>query len=82
MNHTGGQMSKETKQDEFKILLEDGKEVSFDDLQDEQKIMVNQIRDIDMKIANLQFQAQQLQAAKNHFSTELNSSLKEEKEDA
>ncbi len=75
-------MSKETKQDEFKILLEDGKEVSFDDLQDEQKIMVNQIRDIDMKIANLQFQAQQLQAAKNHFSTELNSSLKEEKEDA
>ena len=52
-------MSKETKQDEFKIVLEDGKEVNFDD-----------------------FQAQQLQAAKNHFSTELNSSLKEEKEDA
>ena len=75
-------MSKETKQDEFKIVLEDGKEVSFDNLQDEQKIMVNQIRDIDIKIANLQFQAQQLQGAKNHFSTELNSSLKEEKEDA
>jgi seryl-tRNA synthetase len=75
-------MSKETKQDEFKIVLEDGKEVNFEDLQDEQKIMVNQIRDLDMQLGRLNFQAQQLQAAKNHFSTELNSSLKEEKEDA
>ena len=75
-------MSKEKKQDEFKIVLEDGKEVNFDDLQDEQKIMVNQIRDLDMQLGRLNFQAQQLPAAKNHFSTELNSSLKEEKEDA
>jgi seryl-tRNA synthetase len=44
--------------------------------------MVNQIRDLDMQLGRLNFQAQQLQAAKNHFSTELNSSLKEEKEDA
>jgi seryl-tRNA synthetase len=44
--------------------------------------MVNQIRDLDMQLSRLNFQAQQLQAAKNHFSTELNSSLKEEKEDA
>ena len=73
-------MSKETKQDEFKIVLEDGKEMNFDDLQDEQKIMVNQIRDLDMQLGRLNFQAQQLQAAKNHLSTELNSSLKEEKE--
>ena len=75
-------MSKEKKQDEFKIVLEDGKEVNFDDLQDEHKIMVNQIRDLVMQLGMLNFQAQQLQAAKNHFSTELNSSLKEEKEDA
>jgi len=75
-------MSKETKQDEFKVLLEDGKEIKFDDLKDEQKIMVNQIRDLDIQLGRMNFQAQQLQAAKNHFSAELNSSLKEEKEDA
>jgi seryl-tRNA synthetase len=75
-------MSKETKQDEFKVVLEDGKEVKFDDLKDEQKVMVNQIRDLDIQLGRMNFQAQQLQAAKNHFSAELNSSLKEEKEDA
>ena len=75
-------MSKETKQDEFKVVLEDGKEVKFEDLNDEQKIMVNQIRDLDIQLGRMNFQAQQLQASKNHFSAELNSSLKEEKEDA
>ena len=75
-------MSKEKKQDEFKVVLEDGKEVKFDDLKDEQKVMVNQIRDLDIQLGRMSFQAQQLQAAKNHFSAELNSSLKEEKEDA
>ena len=75
-------MSKEKKQDEFKVVLEDGKEVKFDDLKDEQKLIVNQIRDLDLQLGRMNFQAQQLQAAKNHFSAELNSSFTEEKEDA
>ena len=75
-------MSKEKKQDEFKVVLEDGKEVKFDDLKDEQKIMVNQIRDLDIQLGRMNFQAQQLQAANNHFSAELNSSFTEDKEDA
>jgi len=73
-------MSKKQQQDEFKIVLEDGKEVNFSDLSDEQKVLVNHIRDIDIKMSRLNFEAQQYQAAKNHFSTELNASFKEGEE--
>ena len=72
----------EVKQEEMKIVLEDGKEVSFSDLEDTQKVLVNHLRDLDVKMARLNFEAQQLQAAKNSFSSELNASFKEDKEDA
>ena len=73
----------EVKQEEMKIVLEDGKEVSFSDLEDTQKVLVNHLRDLEVKMARLSFEAQQLQAAKNTFSNELNASFKEEeKEDA
>lgn len=75
-------MPEEIKQEEMKIVLEDGKEVSFSDLSDEQKILVNHLRDLDMKMGRLNFEAQQLQAAKNAFSKELNDSFKEVEEDA
>jgi len=72
----------EVKQEEMKIVLEDGKEVSFSDLEDTQKVLVNHLRDLDVKMARLNFEAQQLQAAKNAFSKELNDSFEEVKEDA
>ena len=72
----------EMKQEEMKIVLEDGKEVLFSDLEDSQKILVNHLRDLDMKMGRLNFEAQQLQAAKNAFSKELNDSFEEVKEDA
>jgi len=75
-------MPEEIKQEEMKIVLEDGKEVSFSDLSDEQKILVNHLRDLDMKMGRLNFEAQQLQAAKNAFSKELNDSFEEVEEDA
>jgi seryl-tRNA synthetase len=75
-------MPEEVKQEEMKIVLEDGKEVSFSDLSDEQKILVNHLRDLDMKMGRLNFEAQQLQAAKNAFSKELNDSFEEVEEDA
>jgi seryl-tRNA synthetase len=75
-------MPEEKKQEEMKIVLEDGKEVSFSDLSDEQKILVNHLRDLDMKMGRLNFEAQQLQAAKNSFSKELNDSFEEVEEDA
>jgi seryl-tRNA synthetase len=75
-------MPEEMKQEEMKIVLEDGKEVSFSDLSDEQKILVNHLRDLDMKMGRMNFEAQQLQAAKNAFSKELNDSFEEVEEDA
>jgi len=75
-------MPEEMKQEEMKIVLENGKEVSFSDLSDEQKILVNHLRDLDMKMGRLNFEAQQLQAAKNAFSKELNDSFEEVEEDA
>jgi len=75
-------MPEEMKQEEMKIVLENGKEVSFSDLSDEQKILVNHLRDLDMKMGRLNFEAQQLQAAKNSFSKELNDSFEEVEEDA
>jgi len=75
-------MPEEMKQEEMKIVLENGKEVSFLDLSDEQKILVNHLRDLDMKMGRMNFEAQQLQAAKNAFSKELNDSFEEVEEDA
>jgi seryl-tRNA synthetase len=75
-------MPEEIKQEEMKIVLENGKEVSFSDLSDEQKILVNHLRDLDMKMGRMNFEAQQLQAAKNAFSKELNDSFEEVEEDA
>ena len=75
-------MPEEMKQEEMKIVLENGKEVSFSDLSDEQKVLVNHLRDLDMKMGRLNFEAQQLQAAKNSFSKELNDSFEEVEEDA
>tara|TARA_R110001583_G_scaffold50880_1_gene158750 strand:+ start:188 stop:436 length:249 start_codon:yes stop_codon:yes gene_type:complete len=74
-------MPEEKKQEEMKIVLEDGKEVLFSDLSDEQKILVNHLRDLDMKMGRLNFEAQQLQAAKNAFSKELNDSFGEDKKE-
>ncbi len=45
-------------------------------------MLVNHLRDLDVKMARLNFEAQQLQAAKNSFSSELNASFEEDKEDA
>jgi len=75
-------MPEEMKQEEMKIVLENGKEVPFSDLSDEQKILVNHLRDLDMKMGRMNFEAQQLQAAKNAFSKELNDSFEEVEEDA
>ena len=75
-------MPEEMKQEEMKIVLENGKEVLFSDLSDEQKVLVNHLRDLDMKMGRLNFEAQQLQAAKNAFSKELNDSFEEVEEDA
>ena len=75
-------MPKKEENQEARLVLEDGKEIPFSDLDEKQSLLVGHIKDIDGKLMNLNFQAQQLQAAKNSFSVELNNSFREEEKDA
>lgn len=54
-----------------KAIQIENRKVLYSDLSDREKYLVNQIEDINLKIANLQFQADQLTAAKQLFSVEL-----------
>lgn len=62
------------------VVIND-KEYSEDDLTDEQKYFVSQLQDIGNKQQNLQFQLDQLNAAKSAFQNALIESL-ERAEDA
>jgi hypothetical protein len=54
-----------------KAIQIENRKVLYSELSDREKYLVNQIEDINLKIANLQFQADQLTAAKQLFSVEL-----------
>lgn len=58
------------------MITVDGVEYNEDDLTDEQKYLVNQVRDIETKLGRLSFEADQLNAAKKLFSDTLVQSLK------
>ena len=50
------------------MITIDGVEYNPEDLSDEIKYMVAQVKDIDEKLGHLRFQVDQLSAAKNAFS--------------
>tara|TARA_R110002072_G_scaffold78418_1_gene181821 strand:+ start:175 stop:387 length:213 start_codon:yes stop_codon:yes gene_type:complete len=56
-------------------------EYNVDDLDDTQKYLVFQIRDVQGKIRNLNFQLTQLQAAQTTFYTSLGRSMEKETTD-
>lgn len=56
----------------------DGVEYQADDLTDEVKYMIAQVKDIDDKLANLRFQMDQLTVAKNAFSDAVVKAVKDE----
>jgi hypothetical protein len=56
----------------------DGIEYEADDLTDEVKYMIAQVKDIDDKLANLRFQMDQLTVAKNAFSDAVVKAVKNE----
>ena len=56
-------------------------EYTEDQLSDEQKYLLAQVQDIDVKLKSLQFQADQLVAAKNVFSDKLVESVKESEDE-
>jgi hypothetical protein len=56
-------------------IIIDDKEFMYEDLTDQQKIMVNHIADLDKKINTSQFNLDQLNVGKNAFITMLKESL-------
>ena len=66
--------------DEKKMITIDGKEYDFEELEDNQKGMVNHVSSLNSKIAQARFDLDQLQVAQNAFSKMLVDSVNETSE--
>ena len=64
------------------IVTVDGVDHNVDDMTQEQQYYVAQLRSINGKIQNNQFEIDQLNAAQNGFSAALSASLSQEPEEA
>ena len=64
-----------------KSITINDKEYTEDQLNDQQKVMVNHVLDLDRKIGSTQFNLDQLQVGKSAFMELLNKSLEEVPED-
>ena len=60
------------------VITIDGTEYSQDDLDDSQTYLINQIKDLQAKSANLRFQLDQVSVAQSSFTNSLITSLKNE----
>jgi inorganic pyrophosphatase/exopolyphosphatase len=65
--------------DEKQMITIDGKEYDFDELENNEQYLVNQIRDLNTKIAQAQFGMDQLRAAQDAFTKMLVASVNEPK---
>ena len=63
------------------MITIDGVEYNPEDLSDEIKYLVAQVKDIDEKLLHLKFQIDQLTVAKNAFSDAIVKMIKEGEED-
>ena len=68
------------KEKETAVLKEDEKEYLVDDLNQDQKLMVDHIADLDRKIKTSTFNLQQLQFGKQAFVDGLKASLEKDSE--
>ncbi len=66
--------------DEKRMITIDGKEYDFEELEDNQKGMVNHVSSLNSKIAQARFDLDQLQVAQNAFSKMLVDSVNETSE--
>ena len=57
-------------------------EYQFEDMTQEQQMLVNHVADLDRKLGSIRFNADQLQVGRNAFMTMLTTSLTEAKEEA
>ena len=62
------------------VVLVDGVEHVFEDMTQDQQIMVNHIADLDRKIGSTQFNLQQLQVGKDAFIQMLKTSIAQKEE--
>ena len=63
------------KQKETPVITIDDKEFNIEDMTGEQQAMINHINDLDRKIAQSQFNLEQLTFGKNAFVNSLSQSL-------
>ncbi len=71
----GNKMAK--KENKQVMLNVDGKEYVIDDMNDEQKVMVNHIADLARKMETMNFNMQQLEFGKQAFVNALKKTLEE-----
>ena len=62
-------------------LIIDGNEYFYNELADDQKYAVNQIRNLEAKLSEVEFNANQLRAARQYFQITLSASVKKESSD-
>jgi hypothetical protein len=62
-------------------IVIDDVEYTFEDMTEEQKLLVNHVADLDRKIASTQFNLQQLQVGKDAFIKMLKTSLETKPEE-
>ena len=72
-------MAKKEKQNEPTLVLDD-KEYLINDLQDDQKLMVAHINDLNRKIDSVKFNLQQMEIGRAGFVNSLKASLDQESE--
>ncbi len=65
--------------DDAQMITIDGNEYNFEELEDNQKVMVNHIASLNNKIAQSRFDLDQLSVAQKAFSDMLVASVKETK---
>ena len=65
--------------DEKQMITIDGKEYDYDELENNEQYLVNQIRDLNAKIAQAQFGLDQIRVAQDSFTKMLIASINEPK---
>jgi uncharacterized coiled-coil protein SlyX len=65
--------------DEKQMITIDGKEYDYDELENNEQYLVNQIRDLNTKVVQAQFGIDQLRAAQDAFTKMLVASVNEPK---
>lgn len=63
-------------------IVIDGTEYQFEDMNDQQKMLVNHVADLDRKLASARFNVDQLQVGRDAFFTMLKQSLEDKPETA